>query len=330
MNTHILIFTRCILLLIISTFISNRICKVLISYFNKKRRGQEISSYLSSTHQNKKNTPTIGGISIIVSILITSLFIFDSYFDYQFLLGIIILILFFVIGLVDDLLKLIFRSHEGLSPLIRILLEILVVLIVYLILDNKGIFDYSFHFNDKYKIFLGPLFIIFSVLLIVGSSNSVNLTDGLDGLASGLFLISILPFIIFLLLDNNTNLVYLLIMVYGATFGFILLNLHPAKIFMGDSGSLPLGAILGYIALMSKKELLLLIVGGLFVFETMSVILQVLCFKITKKRIFLMSPFHHHLELMGKKEYTIVMCFYMIGFTLSLIGLIIGLKLWEY
>ena len=149
MNTHILIFTRCILLLIISTFISNRICKVLISYFNKKRRGQEISSYLSPTHQSKKNTPTIGGISIIVSILITSLFIFDSYFDYQFLLGIIILILFFVIGLVDDLLKLIFRSHEGLSPLIRILLEILVVLIVYLILDNKGIFDYSFHFNDK-------------------------------------------------------------------------------------------------------------------------------------------------------------------------------------
>ena len=327
MNTNILIFLRIILLLIISTFISNKICNVLITYFNKKRVGQEISSYLSSNHQNKKNTPTIGGIGIILSIMISSLFIFDSYFDYQFTLGIIILFLFFIIGLIDDLLKLFLKSHDGLSPLIRILLEVLIVLIIYLFLDNRGVFDYSFHINEKYKVFLGPLFIIFSVLLIVGSSNSVNLTDGLDGLASGLFMIAILPFIIFLLLDNNINLVYLLVMVYGATFGFVILNLHPAKIFMGDSGSLPLGAILGYIALLSKKELLLVIIGGLFVFETISVILQVLFFKITKKRIFLMSPFHHHLELMGKKEYTIVMGFYLIGFTLSLIGLIIGIKL---
>ena len=327
MNTNILIFLRIILLLIISTFISNRICNVLITYFNKRRVGQEISSYLSSNHQNKKNTPTIGGIGIILSIMISSLFIFDSYFDYQFILGIIILFLFFIIGLIDDLLKLFLKSHDGLSPLFRILLEILIVLIIYLFLDNRGVFDYSFHINEKYKVFLGPLFIIFSVLLIVGSSNSVNLTDGLDGLASGLFMIAILPFIIFLLLDNNINLVYLLVMVYGATFGFVILNLHPAKIFMGDSGSLPLGAILGYIALLSKKELLLVIIGGLFVFETISVILQVLFFKITKKRIFLMSPFHHHLELMGKKEYTIVMGFYLIGFTLSLIGLIIGIKL---
>ena len=123
------------------------------------------------------------------------------------------------------------------------------------------------------------------------------------------------------------SLVYLLLMIYGSTLGFLVLNLHPAKIFMGDTGSLALGGILGYIALVSKKELLLILIGGIFVFETISVILQVIVFKTTKKRIFKMSPFHHHLELMGKKEYTIVMLFYVIGFTLSLISLIVGLIL---
>lgn len=327
MNDNYLIFARCILLLIVSFLISNKLCKLLIENQRKRNEGQAVSIYLMESHQEKKKTPTGGGRGIIISILISSLFVIESYLDYLFTIGIIILISFFLIGFIDDLIKVKYQNYKGLSSLIRFLLEILIVIVIYYYLDSKFYFDYSFHLNESIYLNLGSLFIIFITLLIVGSSNSVNLTDGLDGLSGGTYLVSLLPFSIFLILSNNVNLLYLLMMVYGSTFGFLVLNLHPAKIFMGDCGSLPLGGFLGYLSLVSKKELLLLIIGGLFVLETLSVITQVFYFKLTGKRLFLMSPFHHHLEKMGKKEYTIVFLFYVIGFTLSLVSLIIGLIL---
>lgn len=327
MNTNFIIFLRCILLLIVSFFLSNKINKLIINYENKKNKGQEISKYLMDSHQQKKNTPTLGGVGIIISILISSLFVCDSYLDIYFLFGVILLIGFFLIGTIDDLIKILFKNYLGLSALIRFLLEVLLVLIIYLILDKEVAFDYSFHLNNKIYIYLGTIFIIGFILLIVGSANSVNLTDGLDGLAGGVYLVALMPFCIFLLTENQISLVYLLIMLYGSILGFLVLNLHPAKIFMGDSGSLALGAFLGYISIISKKELLLMIIGGIFVFETLSVIIQVAYYKLTKKRIFKMAPFHHHLEIMGKQEYQIVMIFYVIGFTLALVSLLLGFVL---
>ena len=327
MNTNFIIFLRCVLLLFVSFFLSNRINKLIIGLENKKNKGQEISIYLMDNHQQKKMTPTLGGIGIIISIIISSLFVFDSYLDVYFLLGILLIFGFFIIGTIDDLFKILFKNYLGLSPLIRFLLEILLVLIIYLILDKNTTIDYSFHINNKMFIPLGGMFMFGFIFLIVGSANSVNLTDGLDGLAGGIYLVSLMPFSLFLLNYNQIHLVYLLLMVYGSVLGFLVLNLHPARIFMGDSGSLALGSFLGYIALVSKKELLLLIIGGIFVFETLSVIIQVTYFKFTHKRIFKMAPFHHHLEIMGKKEYQIVMLFYVIAFTLSLLGLIIGFTL---
>ena len=327
MENNFIIFLRCLLLLFTSFFLSNRLCKVLISVQNKSKQGQEISTYLMESHQEKKSTPTLGGLGIILSILISSLLICNLYLDKYFLCGMIILVSFSIIGLIDDLIKVLKRNYHGLSSTLRVVLEGLIVIIIFYILDKDNLIDSYFSFNDNTYLNFSNLIVIFIVFLIVGSANSVNLTDGLDGLSGGVYLISLLPFIIFLLLDNNMSLVYLLLMIYGSTLGFLVLNLHPAKIFMGDTGSLSLGGILGYIALVSKKELLLILIGGIFVFETISVILQVIVFKTTKKRIFKMSPFHHHLELMGKKEYTIVMLFYVIGFTLSLISLIVGLIL---
>ncbi len=325
MENNYLIFLRCIFLLLISFLISNGINKYLISLQLKKSEGQAISIYLMDSHQVKKKTPTGGGRGIILSILISSLFIIESYLDQVFTCGIIIILFFFFIGLIDDLIKIKHKDYKGLSSLIRFVLEVLVVCLIYYFFDYNNAFDYSLHLNNDIYIYFGSTFIIFVILLIVGSANAVNLTDGLDGLSGGTYLISLLPFSIFLLISNQMNLVYLVLIVYGSTFGFLIHNLHPAKIFMGDSGSLPLGAFLGYLSLVSKKELLLLIIGGIFVLETLSVIIQVLYYKLTRKRIFLMSPFHHHLEKMGKKEYTIVFVFYVLGFTLSLISLIIGL-----
>ena len=327
MENNYLIFARCILLLMTSFILSNKLSKVIIKKQIKDGEGQAISKYLMDSHQQKKKTPTGGGIAIVLSIILSSLFVIDSYLDPYFSCGIILIISFFIIGLIDDLIKIKFQNYKGLSSILRFLIETLIVILIFYYLDSNTTFDYSFHLNKKINIYLGKLFIIFIIFLIVGSANSVNLTDGLDGLSGGTYIISLLPFSIFFLLDSQLNILYLVLTVYGATFGFLINNLHPAKIFMGDSGSLPLGGFLGYLSLISKKELLLLIIGGIFVLETMSVIIQVTYFKLTKKRIFLMSPFHHHLEKMGKKEYTIVFLFYVIGFSLSLISLILGIML---
>lgn len=322
-----IIFLRCLFLLILSFIFSRKINLFIISLESKKEKGQAISIYLSEEHQKKKNTPTLGGIGIILSLLLTSLFTFNSYLDLYFSMGVLLLCSYFSIGLIDDLLKIILKNYKGLSSLIRILLEILLSLVIYIILTNNYSIDLSIHLNDQIYYYIGIPFIFIFIFIIVGSSNAVNLTDGLDGLSSGVYLIGLLPFSLFLIDVEQINLLYLLLMIYGATLGFISLNLHPARIFMGDSGSLPLGAFLGYISIICKKELLLVIIGGLFVFETLSVIIQVFIYKLTRKRIFKMAPFHHHLEKMGKKEYQIVMIFYIVAFTLSLVGLMIGFLL---
>ena len=327
MSVNYLIFFRCILLLIVSFFSSYKINKLIINISLQENKGQEVSKYLMENHQEKKKTPTFGGVGIIISTLLSTLFICDSYLNIEFVVAIILLSSFFIIGSIDDFIKVFNKNYKGLSSIIRILLELVIVLIIYYLLKKNSIIDNIFYFNNSIYFNLGSMFIIGVIFLLVGSANAVNLTDGLDGLAGGLYLISLLPFALFLVKENNYDLLYLLMIIYGSITGFLVLNLHPAKIFMGDSGSLSLGVFLGYLSLICKKELLLIIIGGIFVFETLSVIFQVSIFKITKKRIFKMAPFHHHLEMMGKKEYTIVMLFYVIAFTLSLIGLIIGLIL---
>ena len=161
MNDNYLIFARCILLLIVSFLLSNKLCKLLIENQRKRNEGQAVSIYLMESHQEKKKTPTGGGRGIIISILISSLFVIESYLDYLFTIGIIILISFFLIGFIDDLIKVKYQNYKGLSSLIRFLLEILIVIGIYYYLDSKSYFDYSFHLNESIYLNLGSLFIIF-------------------------------------------------------------------------------------------------------------------------------------------------------------------------
>ncbi|MBE6131926.1 MAG: phospho-N-acetylmuramoyl-pentapeptide-transferase [Erysipelotrichaceae bacterium] len=259
---------------------------------------------------------------MIISVLFTTI-LYYQYYNYSYFKVIIIMITsFFLIGLVDDLIKVKFKDYHGIPSIIRFLLELVLSLICLYYLQEHYLFENINLLND-YKINIGKYIFILFPFILVGCSNSVNLTDGLDGLSSSLYLLAVIPFILFSLIEKEYYLTYLLISSFGATLGFISFNLHPSKIFMGDSGSLSLGLLLGISAIILHKEIFLLISGGLFIFETLSVILQVSFFKLTKKRLFLMAPFHHHLELKGFKEYQIVMYFFIVGLVLSFASIIL-------
>lgn len=250
-----------------------------------------------------------------------------------------ITISFGVLGAIDDGLKLKRNSPYGLSGRVRLTLESAVALAAayfFYVITQGAVADLSIPFVKDYLLPLGVFFPVLILLVLVGSSNAVNLTDGLDGLAIMPVMIAAGSFgIISYLVGNSVFANYLQIhyvqgagelavicgAIIGAGLGFLWFNAPPARVFMGDTGSLALGAGLGAIAIASKHELVLIIIGGLFVLETLSVIIQVLSFKLTGKRIFLMAPFHHHLEKRGWSEATIVIRMWIISFVLALIGL---------
>lgn len=320
------VYLKSMLLLICSFVLSVIINKYIITYSNKKQCYQVIKDDIVSTHQLKKNTPSFGGVAIIVSIVGTLLIVTPtSFVNHHFNVSIIGMVLFFLIGLIDDSIKVFKKDSHGLSSKIRLLLEILISLLILfsLNLDLKANWYFHFGFQNK-TIYLSLFAFLLFLFVLIGSSNGMNLTDGLDGLASTLYLLCMMPFIIISLKNAEFDLAYLLIASYGGVLGFIIYNLKPAKIFMGDSGSLALGFLLGITAIILKKEGLLIISGFVLILETLSVILQVAYFKLTKKRLFKMAPLHHHFEMKGNEESRVVMAFYVFGFICSFLALFLG------
>lgn len=313
---------------IFSFIICYIITKFLINKEISHKIGQVIKDDIVSSHLKKAKTPTLGGIGIFLSTWISVLiFGFDKINNHYLISLFIVTISFFVIGLIDDLLKIKQNSGKGLNPYVRLILETITVLLIlnYLGYEQHSLWKLSL-LNIK-VLPLGFLFIPFVIFVIVGGANSVNMTDGLDGLASGLMMIGIAPFLILALIEKEYGVALFIMSLIGSLLAFLLFNFHPAKIFMGDVGSLPLGGSIALVSFLLNKEILLLISGGIFVFESISVILQVISFKTRKKRVFLMAPFHHHLELKGLPEWKIVMMLYIFGFVLSVISLVIGVKL---
>tara|TARA_Y100001936_G_scaffold250751_1_gene304376 strand:+ start:1288 stop:2373 length:1086 start_codon:yes stop_codon:yes gene_type:complete len=287
----------------------------------------------------KKGTPTMGGIIILLSIIISIIFWYnpDSSITWPV---VFVMMSFGLIGFIDDLKKLRTNSSNGISGKIRILLQILVVIIfVYWIkelLDFQTLNLLSLPFLKDIFINLGYFSIPFVILVIVGSANAVNLTDGLDGLAIVPIMIVVLTFALICYLAGNIiyseylyinylpgagELAVLCAAIIGAALGFLWYNAPPAMVFMGDTGSLALGGTIGSISVLIKQELVLVIVGGIFVAEAMSVILQVGSYKLTGKRIFKMAPLHHHFEQKGVPESQIVIRFWIVAVILALVGL---------
>jgi phospho-N-acetylmuramoyl-pentapeptide-transferase len=290
--------------------------------------------YVPQTHQVKQNKPTMGGIFMLINIVI-SLFLWGNLFNTRLWICLLTLILFGLIGYWDDLCKL--KRKRGISSGHKFGLQIICALIVisaWLLLDSPST-ELILPFFKNLHPDLGYFFIFWAIFVLIACSNAVNLTDGLDGLATGSLITN---FGVFSLIAyaaghakiasylqipfaDTSELVILGGSLLGACLGFLWFNAYPAQIFMGDVGSISLGAVLGLMALMTKQELLFVIAGGLFVLETVSVILQVVSFKYRGKRIFKMAPIHHHFELIGWPESKITIRFAIISIILGMLAL---------
>lgn len=285
----------------------------------------------------KVGTPTMGGILIIGSILV-SVGLWADMSNPYILLTMLTMVWMAVVGFADDYIKISGINKNGMPARTKMLwqavLAIIVSFYVYKYLDVSTALDVPF--MKKLVINLGPGYMVLVMLILIGASNAVNLTDGLDGLAIGCTLMVALTLAILCYITGNTNISDYLFIPYipgsgeltifctaivGASLGFLWFNAHPATVFMGDVGALALGGTLGIIAVFIKKEFLLVILGGVFVWEALSVIMQVTSFKLTGKRIFLCSPYHHHLQKLNWKESKIVIRFWIVGIILALITL---------
>ncbi|MGE3622872.1 MAG: phospho-N-acetylmuramoyl-pentapeptide-transferase [Bdellovibrionales bacterium] len=305
----------------------------------KQGEGQPIRSDGPETHLKKKGTPTMGGLMILIAVIGSTLLWVDLSDAYTWTV-LFVTLSFGIIGFLDDYKKLTRRSHLGVSGKIRLAAQIVIAIcaVIIIIRQVPGVQSTSLAipFFKDFSLQLGWFFVVFAVFVIVGASNAVNLTDGLDGLATVPVMIVALCFGLIAYLVGNTKFSDYLQLhhvigagelsvfcgaLVGACLGFLWFNAPPAQVFMGDTGSLSLGSALGTIAVIIKHELVLAIVGGLFVMETVSVIIQVASFKLTGKRVFRMAPIHHHFEKLGWSEPTVVIRFWIIACILGIIGL---------
>jgi len=292
-----------------------------------------------TTHFGKEGTPTMGGLLIILSITVSVLLWGDLNNRYV-LIMVGALLGFGLIGFTDDYLKAIKKNPKGLGGWYKFGAQIVLALIIgfFLYHDPNDVYiaKLSIPFFKKWLIDLGWFYIPFSILVIVGSSNAVNLTDGIDGLAIGLVGIACLAngalvyisghagfsqYLHVLFLPGTGELTVFCGAMFGASLGFLWFNSYPAEIFMGDVGSLSLGGALGTLAVITKQEIVLAVVGGIFVIETVSVIIQVASFKLTGKRVFRMAPIHHHFEVKGWPEPKVIVRFWIVGIILALLSL---------
>ena len=304
---------------------------ILIPFLKRKNDYQRLSIYLEETHKTKKDTPTMGGLIFILSTLITITLLIilgKIKVTYNFIIIIFVFISYALIGFIDDYLIIKRNNNIGLKENHKFILQIIIsIIFFYLFLraDNEPLlWIHLLHL----KLNIGWLYGIFILFILTASTNSVNLTDGLDGLATGLSIISLFAFGLIMIntgwLEGYKEITLFIFILIGSLLGFLIFNTNPAKIFMGDTGSLSLGAVLGSISILSRHEILLILIGIVFVIETISVILQRIYYKHTKKRLFLMTPIHHTFEKLGYKETDIVKLFWIVGFIFSLLSIMIG------
>ena len=289
---------------IISLIIGAVLGPVLIPVLTRLKFGQEIREIGPSWHKNKSGTPTMGGIIFIIASIVSCL-IFSPSKEVFLLVG--ISLAFGIIGFIDDFIKVVMKRNLGLTEIQKFALQ-LVASVIFIIVGIKfDAFDTSviIPFLNT-SIDLGWLYFPFALFVIVGATNSVNLTDGLDGLAASVTATVCIFFTIICYKFSQNSVSAFSAALTGGCIAFLLYNAHPAKVFMGDTGSLFLGGALSGIALLTKTPIILFIVGGVYVIETLSVIIQVTYYKKTKKRIFKMSPIHHHFEMCGWSEKKIV------------------------
>lgn len=303
---------------------------VLIPILRNLKIGQRISVFVGENHRKKEGTPTFGGLIFIIPTIITTIvLLLSGKIEFTTNLGIILLVFlgYGFIGFLDDFLSFKRKNNEGLTTFQKLFFQILIALgFFYLYLKSDG--NTSLYISTLgINIEMGWFYGVFLLFILVGASNAVNLTDGLDGLAGGLSAIAFIAFSLISLMVGFEEIGIFTFILVGALIGFLFFNTHPAKIFMGDTGSLALGAVMGAVAILTHREITLLVVASVFVIETLSVILQVLWVYIFKRKLFLMTPLHHHFEKLGWEETDIVKLFWAVGLILTMAGVFFGVWL---
>ena len=323
--------TKSVMAMLIGFILALIVAIILIPLLKKIHAGQNISIYLRKAHKNKQGTPTMGGLIFIIPTFLTIIILFclnKIHFSYTLLIILFTLFSYTLIGFIDDYLIIKRHNNKGLSQTAKLALQTLVAIIFFYLFMKGGNEPLLWVHSLNFKLDIGFFYGLFILFVLVAVSNAVNLTDGLDGLAGGLSFICFVTFGIIAWntgwLDGYEDIAVLAFVIAGALLGFLMFNVNPAKVFMGDTGSLALGATLGAYAIMTRHEVLLVLIGLVFVIETLSCIIQIIYYKFTKRRIFPMTPIHHTFEKMGMKENVIVRMFWLVGLVASLLALLYG------
>ena len=322
-----LLLTKAIFAIMIGFLSSTILGLFMLPVLRKLRVGQKISVFVGETHRKKEGTPTMGGLIFILPTMIITLgLIITQKISYTSNLGIVLLVFigYACIGFLDDFLSIRKGDNEGLTTYQKLLMQVLIALgFFYIYMRSGGQTAWvvgTLHIDIEF----GWLYGLAILFILVGASNAVNLTDGLDGLAGGLSAIAFIAFALISLSVGFEEIGIFSLILVGSLMGFLIYNTHPAKVFRGDTGSLALGAVMAAIAILTHRELTLLVVAFIFVIETLSVIVQTFWVQFFHRKLFLMTPLHHHFEKLGWQETDIVKLFWVLGFILSMAGIIFG------
>lgn len=329
-----LILAKSVLGLMLGFVLSLVAAVILIPLLKKLHVGQSVSKLINERHLKKDGTPTIGGLIFIIPTILIMLILYlrgSIDFNSNLIILIFVFLSYGALGFIDDFLKVKYHNNNGLSIGVKFLLQTVIAVIFYIIYRNNGGDSNLVISSLGINVSLGWAFGLFILLVLVGTTNAVNISDGLDGLAGGLSVVAIMAYGVIAWgskwISGYQEIAIFAFVLCGTILGFLVFNTHPAKVFMGDTGSLALGGALATIAILTKHELSLLLIGGVFVVETLSSAIQIIAIRKFHKKVFLKAPLHHHFEELGWEETDIVKLFWVVGLFLAMIGIIYGVWL---
>lgn len=326
-----LMLTKSVLAMMIGFLLSALTGLILIPILKKLKASQRISIYVKEIHAKKSGTPTMGGLIFIIPTLVTTLILFllgKMEFSTNLVIVVFVMLAYAILGFIDDYLIIKRKSNLGLTEVQKFFGQIIIAIIFFYLYMKSGAETLLWIDALGIKVNIGWLYGLLVLFFLVGFSNAVNLTDGLDGLAGGL---SVISFLVLGLVSWATSwlagyedIALFCFILVGGLMGFLIFNTNPAKVFMGDTGSLALGGVMATIAILTRHELLLVVIAGVFVIETLTVILQIFWVKVLHRKLFLMTPIHHHFEKLGWDERDIVKLFWVIGLILGMAAITYG------
>ena len=326
-----LMLTKSVLAMMIGFLLSALAGLILIPLLKKLKAGQRLSIYMQERHAKKAGTPTMGGLIFIIPTLLTTLILFllgKMEFSTNLVIVVFVMLAYAIVGFIDDYLIIKRHDNKGLTEVQKLFGQILIAVIFFYLYMKSGAEPLLWIEALGIKQNIGWLYGILVLFFLVGFSNAVNITDGLDGLAGGL---SVISFIVLGLVSWATSwlagyedIALFCFILVGSLMGFLIFNTNPAKVFMGDTGSLALGGVMATVAILTRHEVLLVVIAGVFVIDTLTVILQVIWLRLFHKRLFLMTPLHHHFEKLGWDERDIVKLFWVIGLILAMAAITYG------